>query len=46
MKKTKNIQPAKKSYFFGQGFKDMFNAIKTLWVLNEQTAQKYNDIYR
>ena len=39
-------QPAKKSYFFGQGYKDMADAIKRLWTLNAQTAQKYNDRYQ
>jgi GTPase SAR1 family protein len=35
-------QPAKKSYFFGKGYKDMLAAIKQLWVLNALTAQRYN----
>ena len=45
MKRTNNKQPAKKSYFFGQGYIDMFAAIKKLWILNAQTAQGYNDRY-
>lgn len=39
-------QPAKKGYFFEQGFKDIATAIKTSWQKNAQTAQncykKYN----
>lgn len=40
-------QPAKKGYFFEQGFKDIVTAIKTSWLKNAQTAKgyytKYND---
>jgi GTPase SAR1 family protein len=39
-------QPALKSYFFGQGYKDMWTAVKNLWILNAQTAQKYNGRYK
>ena len=44
MKKT--IQPAKKSYFFDKGYKDMVEAIKQLWVLNALTAQTYNERFQ
>jgi GTPase SAR1 family protein len=39
-------QPAKKSYFFEQGYKDMITAIKRLWVLNAETAQSYDEKFR
>lgn len=32
------VQPAKKSYFFGQGYKDIANAISTSWKRNAQNA--------
>ena len=38
-------QPAHKSYFFGQGYKDIGTAIKTSWLRNAQTAKAYYDKY-
>ena len=34
-------QPAKKSYFFGQGYSDIKTAITTLWRKNAEVAKKY-----
>lgn len=44
MKKNKT-QPAFKSYFFEQGYKDIGTAIKTSWLKNAQTAKTYYDKY-
>lgn len=44
MRKNK-VQPAHKSYFFGQGYKDIGTAIKTSWLKNAQTAKAYYDKY-
>lgn len=41
----KNTQPAKKGYFFGQGFKDIGTAIKESWIKNAQTAKRYYTKY-
>lgn len=38
-------QPARKNYFFGQGYKDIATAIKTLWISNAQAAKVYYDKY-
>ena len=36
-------QPAKISYFFGQGYRDLVNTIKEAWRLNLKTAkEKFN----
>lgn len=43
--KSRQPQPAKKSYFFGQGFKDIHAAIKKSWQKNKQTAQMYYSRY-
>lgn len=40
-----NPQPAKKSYFFGQGYRDMRQAVISLWNLNARVAQKYHGKY-
>jgi hypothetical protein len=34
-------QPAKKSYFFGQGYTDIAAAIKNSWLRNAHTAKSY-----
>ena len=44
MRKNK-VQPAHKSYFLGQGYKDIGTAIKTSWLKNAQTAKAYYDKY-
>ncbi len=36
-------QPAKKSYFFGKGYKDMANTIKGAWERNGDSIKKYSD---
>ncbi len=41
----RNTQPAKKGYFFGQGFKDIGAAIKESWLKNAQTAKEYYSKY-
>ena len=41
----KNAQPAKKSYFFGQGYKDIGDAICLSWRKNASTAKKYYDSF-
>ena len=41
----KNAQPAKKSYFFGQGYKDIGDAIRLSWRKNASTAKKYYDSF-
>lgn len=38
VRKRQQPQPAHKSYFFGQGFVDIGNAIKTSWQRNAQAA--------
>lgn len=38
-------QPAKKGYFFEQGFKDIAIVIKTSWLKNAQTAKNYYTRY-
>ena len=43
--KVKKIQPAQKSYFFGQGYIDIGTAIKDSWVKNAQTAKSYYSKY-
>ena len=35
--KKKRTQPAHKSYFFEQGYKDIGTAIKTSWLKNAPT---------
>ena len=37
----KDKQPAKKSYFFGQGYTDIKTAITTLWHKNGEVAKQY-----
>lgn len=37
------IQPAKKSYFFDKGYKDMANTIKGAWSRNGDSIRKYSD---
>lgn len=44
MRKNK-VQPANKSYFFGQGYKNIGTAIKTSWLKNAQTAKAYYEKY-
>lgn len=44
MKKNK-IQPARKSYFFGQGYQDVIAAIKLSWCKNAEKAITYYDRY-
>lgn len=44
MKKNK-VQPAQKSYFFGQGYRDIGTAIKTSWLKNALSAKSYYDKY-
>lgn len=39
--KTNKKQPAKKSYFFGQGYVDIKDAIKNSWLRNAQTSRNY-----
>ena len=39
--KASKKQPAKKSYFFGQGYIDIGTEIKNSWLQNAQTAKKY-----
>ena len=41
----KNPQPAKKSYFFGQGYRDIGDAIRLSWLRNARTAKKYYDAF-
>lgn len=41
----KNLQPAKKSYFFGQGYQDIGNAIRLSWQKNARTAKHYYDAF-
>lgn len=36
-------QPAKKSYFFDKGYKDMANTIKGAWARNGDSIQAYKD---
>lgn len=43
--RNNKVQPAHKSYFFGQGYKDIGTAIKTSWLRNAQTAKDYYDKY-
>lgn len=45
MSKAK-AQPAYKSYFFDQGFKDIIIAIKNSWLENTSTALRYYTNYR
>ncbi len=42
---SKSKQPAQKSYFFGQGYKDIGTAIRTSWNRNAITAKSYYDKY-
>ena len=39
-------QPAKKSYFFDKGYKDLGNTIKGAWVRNWESVKKYADNLR
>ncbi len=43
--KSISRQPAKVSYFFDQGYRDVANAIRTLWTVNAQTSKQYHDQY-
>lgn len=43
--RLQKVQPAKKSYFFEQGFKDILDAVKQSWIKNAQTAKSYYDRY-
>ena len=43
--RLKEKQPAKKSYFFGQGYTDIKTAITTLWQKNGEVAKKYYASY-
>ncbi|WP_410510336.1 hypothetical protein RSJ42_07400 [Methanosarcina hadiensis] len=36
-------QPAKKSYFFGKGYKDLWNTVKGAWQRNTESIDKYKD---
>lgn len=36
-------QPAKKSYFFDKGYRDMANTIKGAWIRNTESIRKYAD---
>ena len=36
-------QPAVKSYFFGKGYKDLWNTIKGAWSRNIKSVSKYKD---
>lgn len=38
-------QPAKVSYFFDQGYRDVATVIRTLWTVNAQTSERYHDKY-
>lgn len=46
-KRTKNVQPAKKSFFFGPGWEKLSNYIKKFWSLNQidikNRADKFSD---
>lgn len=44
--RKKASQPARKSYFFGQGYRDIGTAIQSSWKKNAQTAIKYYNKYR
>lgn len=46
MSKKKVPQPAKKSYFFGSGFKDIGTAIRESWAKNAGTARTYYRNYQ
>lgn len=46
MKRKIDPQPAKKSYFFGQGFLDIGRAIRQSWAQNAATARRYYSNYR
>ena len=37
----KSNQPARLSYFFGPGYKDVKKTIKLIWELNAESAKKY-----
>ena len=37
-------QPAKKSYFFDKGYKDLGNTIKGAWARNSDSIKKYASI--
>lgn len=36
------IQPAKKSYFFGKGYRDLYNTIKGAWTRNSDSVKMYS----
>jgi GTPase SAR1 family protein len=36
-------QPAKKSYFFGKGYKDLWNTVKGAWQRNTESIDTYKD---
>lgn len=38
---TTTPQPAKKSYFFDKGYKDLGNTIKGAWARNSDSIKKY-----
>jgi GTPase SAR1 family protein len=37
------IQPGKKSYWFGKGYQDLADTIKKAWILNKNTATDLNN---
>lgn len=43
---AKNEQPAKISYFFGSGWKDLKSFITKLWYKNCESARNYHEKYR
>lgn len=40
---SKLLQPAKKSYFFDKGYKDLWNTIKGAWKRNFKSIAKYKE---
>lgn len=43
---SRSIQPAKVSYFFGPGWKDLKNFISSLWKKNAESAKLYHGKYK
>ena len=43
---AKTVQPAKISYFFGPGWRDLKNFIIKLWNENRESARDYHEKYR
>ena len=46
MANKRQKQPAKLSYFFGKGYKDLWNTIKESWIRNAHTAKQKWEIAR